>query len=85
MAKALLGHVGNGLDLRVANEMKRLRDRVRDLENEVIRLRAENTELRSVNTELSSLARVDEDLLRLSVEQGLAVAEPVREQEPALT
>ncbi|MGN6474464.1 MAG: hypothetical protein ACTHK4_12565 [Mycobacteriales bacterium] len=72
MAKALLGHVGNGLDLRVANEMKRLRDRVRDLENEVIRLRAENAEL-------STLARVDEDLLRLTV------AEPVREHEPVLT
>ncbi|HVT20180.1 MAG TPA: hypothetical protein VHE57_02175 [Mycobacteriales bacterium] len=79
MAKALLGHVGNGLDLRMATEMKRLRDRVRDLENEVIRLRTENTELRSVNTELSSLARVDEEMLRLTV------AEPVRDHEPALT
>jgi hypothetical protein len=78
MAKALLGHVGNSLDLRIANEMKRLRDRVRDLENEVIRLRAENAEL-------TSLARVDEDLLRFSVEQGLSVAEPVRDHEPALT
>jgi hypothetical protein len=79
MAKALLGHVGNGLDLRMANEMKRLRDRVQDLENEVIRLRAANTELRSVNAELSSLARVDEEMLRLTV------AEPVRDPEPALT
>jgi hypothetical protein len=78
MAKALLGHVGNGLDLRMANEMKRLRDRVRDLESEVIRLRAENAEL-------SSLARVDEEMLRLSVEQSLTVAEPVRDIEPALT
>jgi hypothetical protein len=78
MAKALLGHVGNGLDLRRANEMKRLRDRVRDLESEVIRLRAENAEL-------SSLARVDEEMLRLSVEQSLTVAEPVRDIEPALT
>jgi hypothetical protein len=77
MAKALLGHVGNGLDLRMANEMKRLRDRVRDLESEVIRLRAENAEL-------SSLARVDEEMLRLSVEQSLTVAEPVRDIEPAL-
>ncbi len=85
MAKALLGHVGNGLDLRIANEMKRLRDRVRDLENDVIRLRAENTELRSMNSELTSLARVDEDLLRFSVDQSLTVAEPVRDHEPALT
>ncbi|HVV76196.1 MAG TPA: hypothetical protein VHC43_09185 [Mycobacteriales bacterium] len=72
MAKALLGHVGNGLDLRVADQMKRLRDRVRDLENEVIRLRAENAEL-------TTLARVDEEMLRLTV------AEPAREIEPALT
>lgn len=78
MAKALLGHVGNGLDLRIANEMKRLRDRVRDLENEVIRLRAENSEL-------TSLARVDEEMLRLSVAQSLTVSEPVREIEPVLT
>jgi hypothetical protein len=79
MAKALLGHVGSGLDLRMANEMKRLRDRVRDLETEVIRLRAENTELRATNTELSSLARVDEEMLRLTA------TEPVRDIEPALT
>ncbi|HVX70521.1 MAG TPA: hypothetical protein VHA79_12625 [Mycobacteriales bacterium] len=78
MAKALLGHVGNGLDLRMATEMKRLRDRVRDLETEVIRLRAENAEL-------SSLARVDEEMLRFSVERSLTVADPVRDIEPALT
>lgn len=44
MAKALLGHVG-GLDPRVTLEMRRLHQRVRDLESEVIRLRAENDSL----------------------------------------
>jgi hypothetical protein len=78
MAKALLGHVGNGLDHRMASEMKRLRDRVRELESEVIRLRAENAEL-------SSMARVDEEMLRFSVEQTLTVVEPVRDVEPAFT
>ena len=72
MAKALLGHVGTGLDVRVATELKRLRDRVRELETEVIRLRAENAELQSV-------ARVDEEILRLTV------SEHARDHEPALT
>ena len=44
MAKALVGHVG-GLDPRVAFEVRRLRERVRDLESEVLRLRAENVAL----------------------------------------
>ena len=78
MAKALMGHVGSGLDVRVSYELRRLRDRVRDLENEVIRLRAENAEL-------TSAARVDEEMLRFSVEQSLTVAEQVRDHEPALT
>jgi hypothetical protein len=47
MAKALVGHVG-GLDPRVAFEVRRLRERVRDLESEVIRLRAENDALSTV-------------------------------------
>ncbi|HEX3707348.1 MAG TPA: hypothetical protein VHV76_12025 [Mycobacteriales bacterium] len=72
MAKALMGHVGSGLDVRLASELKRLRDRVRDLENEVIRLRVENAEL-------SSVAHVDEEMVRLTV------AENAREHEPALT
>lgn len=44
MAKALVGHVG-GLDPRLVFEMRRLRQRVRDLESEVVRLRAENDSL----------------------------------------
>jgi hypothetical protein len=67
-----MGHVGTGLDLRMASELKRMRDRVRDLENEVIRLRAENTEL-------STIARVDEEMMRLTV------SEQARDHEPALT
>jgi hypothetical protein len=72
MAKALMGHVGSGLEVRASYELKRLRDRVRELENEVIRLRAENAEL-------TSAARVDEEMMRLTV------AENVRDHEPALT
>jgi hypothetical protein len=84
MAKALLGHVGSGLDVRVSYELKRLRDRVRELENDVIRLRAENNEL-------SSIVRVDEEMLRMSVEQGftaehgMSVEQTARDHEPALT
>ncbi len=45
MAKALLGHVGLGSDLRLTEEVRRLRERVRQLEIETARLRAENDEL----------------------------------------
>jgi hypothetical protein len=44
MAKALVGHVG-GLDPRLVFEMRRLQERVRELESEVMRLRAENDSL----------------------------------------
>jgi hypothetical protein len=44
MAKALIGHVG-GYDPRLVFEMRRLRQRVRDLETEVLRLREENDAL----------------------------------------
>lgn len=44
MAKALLGHVG-GPDPRLIAEMRRLQQRVRDLESEVGRLRVENDTL----------------------------------------
>lgn len=44
MAKALLGHVG-GLDPRVLIEMRRLRQRVRDLEDQLVRVQAENDSL----------------------------------------
>jgi len=44
MAKALLGHVG-GPDPRVIREMRRLQQRVHELESELIRVRAENDAL----------------------------------------
>jgi len=44
MAKALFGHVG-GLDPRIVSEMRRLQQRVRDLEAELVRLQEENDAL----------------------------------------
>jgi deoxycytidylate deaminase len=44
MAKALLGHVG-GFDPRVLAEMRRLQQRVQDLESQLLRVQAENDAL----------------------------------------
>ncbi|HEY3952237.1 MAG TPA: hypothetical protein VGM53_02590 [Streptosporangiaceae bacterium] len=44
MAKALYGHVG-GPDLRMVSEMRRLQQRVRDLEAELVRLQDEKDAL----------------------------------------
>lgn len=44
MAKALYGHVG-GPDPRMVSEMRRLQQRVRDLEAELVRLQEENDTL----------------------------------------
>ena len=44
MAKAILGHVG-GPDPRMVAEMRRLQQRVRDLEAELVRLQEENDAL----------------------------------------
>jgi hypothetical protein len=44
MAKALLGHVG-GPDPRMVSEMRRLQQRVRDLEAALVRLQEENDAL----------------------------------------
>jgi cell division protein FtsB len=44
MSKALFGHVG-GSDPRVVSEMRRLQQRVRDLEAELSRLQQENESL----------------------------------------
>lgn len=73
MAKALLGHVGHDLDLRMVSELRRLRDRVRELEGEVARLQA-------ANAALSSRLMLDDDMLTLSVPDGVAP-----QREPALT
>ncbi len=44
MAKALFGHVG-GADLLLVDEVRRLRERVRELEAELARVRATNDAL----------------------------------------
>lgn len=44
MAKALVGHIG-GPDARMVAEMRRLQQRVRDLEGEIVRLQAANDTL----------------------------------------
>jgi len=44
MAKALFGHVG-GPDPRMVSEMRRLQQRVRDLEAELMRLQEQNDTL----------------------------------------
>ncbi|HET6637060.1 MAG TPA: hypothetical protein VFH77_18755 [Streptomyces sp.] len=68
MAKALLGHVG-GSDPRVLAEMRRLQQRVQDLESELVRIQAENDAL-------SAAARHGDSLL-----EGIDVSKA----EPALT
>lgn len=73
MAKALLGHVGHDLDLRLVNELRRMKERVRELEHEVERLEAAN----------SALARgliVDGEMLTLAVPDRVA-----DDREPAYT
>ena len=72
MAKALFGHVGLGPDVRVMAEMRRLRERCRDLEHEVARLQAANAALRNG-------LHVDDDMLTLEVPDTVA-----EQAEPAL-
>lgn len=55
MAKALLGHVG-GPDPRMVAEMRRLQQRVSDLEAEVVRLQAQNDSLSAEVHEHGGLA-----------------------------
>ncbi|MDF5753318.1 hypothetical protein [Spongiactinospora sp. TRM90649] len=50
MAKALLGHVG-GPDPRMVSEVRRLQQRIRDLEAELIRLQAQNDALSAQSQE----------------------------------
>ncbi|WP_016909893.1 MULTISPECIES: hypothetical protein [Streptomyces] len=68
MAKALLGYVG-GSDPRVLAEMRRLQQRVEDLESELVRIQAENDAL-------SAASRNEDRVL-----EGIDVATA----EPALT
>ncbi len=64
MAKALLGHVGVGPDLRLAAEVRRLRGRVVELEDEVARLRA-------ANEALVAAVHVEDDIRVLTEEHAL--------------
>jgi hypothetical protein len=58
MAKALLGYVG-GPDPRVLSEMRRLQQRVLDLESELMRMQAENDALSSVADHEQLLRSID--------------------------
>jgi hypothetical protein len=61
MAKALLGHVG-GPDPRMVAEMRRLQQRVRDLEAELVRLQTENDTLAAVaDNEVLALSANDRE------------------------
>jgi hypothetical protein len=64
MAKALFGHVG-GPDPRMVSEMRRLQQRVRDLEAELARLQEENDVL-------AAGAGHEDDMLVLDREPALA-------------
>ncbi|UXX95594.1 hypothetical protein N7U49_33745 [Streptomyces sp. AD2-2] len=54
MAKALLGYVG-GSDPRLLAEMRRLQQRVQDLESELVRIQEENDALTAAATRDSLL------------------------------
>ncbi len=64
MAKALFGHVGAAQDVRLVAEVRRLRDRVRDLELELDRALA-------VNELLASRCDVSDELRALDKEPVL--------------
>ena len=54
MAKALLGYAG-GSDPRVLAEMRRLQQRVQDLESELVRIQSENDALAAAARQSNSL------------------------------
>ncbi|GAA5701719.1 MULTISPECIES: hypothetical protein [Streptomyces] len=58
MAKALLGYVG-GSDPRLIAEMRRLQQRVQDLESELVRIQAENDALAAAASHDSLLESID--------------------------
>jgi len=69
MAKALFGHVGSA-DPRMSMELRRLQQRIHDLESEIVRLRAENDSLAT-----SVAQRMDDaDLMRLDVSKQPVLA-----------
>ncbi len=58
MAKALLGYVG-GSDPRLLAEMRRLQQRVQDLESELVRIQAEKDALKAAASHDRIMERVD--------------------------
>jgi hypothetical protein len=70
MAKALLGHVGSGADLRLVDEVRRLRGRITELEAELARVRA-------VNDALAAAVPVEDDLSTLTMSDSLSETAPV--------
>ena len=65
MAKALLGHVG-GVDLRLVDEVRRLRGRVNELQAEVARLTA-------ANDALVATVHVEDDIRMLTLDDQPAL------------
>ncbi|GAA2817931.1 hypothetical protein [Streptomyces showdoensis] len=68
MAKALLGYVG-GSDPRLLAEMRRLQQRVQDLESELVRIQSENDAL-------AAAAAQHGDSLLDSIDLDVPKAEP---------
>ncbi len=66
MAKALFGHVGAGTDLRLLDEVRRLRVRVTELEDELARLQA-------AHDGLVASVTVDDDIRMLTLEDAAAL------------
>ena len=71
MAKALFGHVG-GPDPRMVSEMRRLQQRVRDLEAELVRLQEENDALAAEAARSEDMLVLDRELVRQAGADGAA-------------
>lgn len=66
MAKALFGSVGLGNDMRLVDEVRRLRGRVSDLENELARVSA-------AHDSLVASVTVDDDIRMLTLDDQPAL------------
>lgn len=72
MAKALLGYVG-GPDPRLVSEVRRLQQRVQNLETELLRLQAEYDHLsETVDTDHLGTAQLTHELRSVTAEPVLA-------------
>lgn len=63
MAKALLGHVSTAVDVRLVDEVRRLR-------TQVAQLQAELAQARAVNDVLAASVTVEDDLSTLSLDEA---------------